>query len=143
MPYIPKKGSAKSTNKQNKKNKQKKNNKRTTRKPKKVVLVLPPIIIGKIYSNGCGYCVQMAPHWDEMETQLSRMKNYKFIIKNIEQANEEMQVAEINHTYLQNAPNKLELQGGYPTIFKIVNGQLYYYNSERTAPALVNWATNS
>jgi len=85
----------------------------------------------------------MAPHWDEMETQLSRMKNYKFIIKNIEQANEEMQVAEINDTYLQNAPNKLELQDGYPTIFKIVNGQLHYYNSERTTPALVNWATNS
>jgi thiol-disulfide isomerase/thioredoxin len=122
---------------------QNKNNKKTRRRTRKVLQPAQSIVIGKIYSNGCIHCIQLAPVWDEMENQLNQMKKYKynFIFKNIEQANEEIETAQVNDTYLRNAPNKLELQGGYPTIFKIVNGEVYYYNNERTLPALMNWAT--
>ena len=75
-----------------------------------------------------------------MKRQLSK-KHSNFNFKEIEQANEEFETAELNNTYLQNTQNKLKLQGGYPTIFQIKNGEVSYYNRERTVPALMNWAT--
>jgi thiol-disulfide isomerase/thioredoxin len=138
MPYIQNKN--KTPKKIKNKNKNINKNKRTTRRPRKITLPISPIVIGKIYSNGCGHCIQLAPIWNTMEKQLIKNRKYNFIFKNIEQANEELETTEVNNTYLQNAQNKLELQGGYPTIFKIVNGEVSYYNSERTVAALMNWA---
>jgi thiol-disulfide isomerase/thioredoxin len=120
--------------------KSQKKSQRIRRRTRKITPSQPStIVIGKIYSHGCGYCIQLAPIWNTMEKELNTHHSH-IIIKNIEQANEELEIPEINNTYLQNAPNKLQLQGGYPTIFKIVNGQVSYYNSERTVPALMKWA---
>jgi hypothetical protein len=50
-------------------------------------------------------------------------------------------VARINQRYLANSDKKLALQGGYPTLFKIVNGHLSYYNGSHSE--LMVWATGS
>lgn len=115
-------------------------NKKTIKRSRKVVQSPhSTIIIGKIYSNGCIHCIHLKPIWDEMEKELSKQHSH-FMFKKIEQTNEELETAEINNTYLQNAPNKLELQGGYPTIFKIVNGKVFYYNGDRSVPGLMEWS---
>ena len=132
----PKKGQKKGPKKGQKKS-QKKSQRKSQKKSQKVSQ--SPIIIGKIYSNGCIHCIHLEPIWDEMEKELSKQHSH-FMFKKIEQTNEELETAEINNTYLQNAPNKLELQGGYPTIFKIVNGKVFYYNGDRSVPGLMEWS---
>ena len=59
----------------------------------------------------------------------------------IEQSAEQSKVDEVNKKYLQNSATKLALQGGYPTIFKIVNGNIEYYpeNTPRQVEAMQKW----
>jgi len=42
--------------------------------------------------------------------------------------------------YLADQNENVELQGGYPTIFKIVNGKLSYYNGPREVGPIITWA---
>ena len=58
----------------------------------------------------------------------------------IEQSNEPAQVGHVNATYLNNSLKKLALQGGYPTLFKIKDGELEYYNGSRETDPMTDWA---
>ena len=51
------------------------------------------------------------------------------------------EIPKVNHMYLAHSDKKLELQGGFPTIFKIVGGQLSYYNG--TPEGVLAWATGT
>jgi ribosomal protein L27 len=52
---------------------------------------------------------------------------------------EAAQTNELNELNKQHGAN-VAVQGGYPTIYKIVDGKVEYYNGERTAAKLVCWA---
>ena len=96
------------------------------------------IVVGKIYAEWCHFCKELAPHWKHMKTVVSH-KKYKFI--QIEQSEMDVEIPKVNHTYLAHSNKKLELQGGFPTIFKIVGGQLSYYNG--TPEGVLEWATGT
>jgi thiol-disulfide isomerase/thioredoxin len=104
-----------------------------------------PIVIGKIYANWCGHCMSLKPLWKEMKKKLRNMeksKKSKFVFIEIESSKEDQGKLYVNDHYLKNSPNKLDLQGGYPTLFKIIDGKLSYYESNegRGLPQLMSWS---
>ena len=96
------------------------------------------IIVGKIYAEWCGFCQMMENDWDNLKRNLGKNKKIEFV-DDIEQKNETVDVNNVNEKYLKKSPVKLSLQGGYPTIFKIKNGKLSYFNGERTYDAMKKW----
>jgi hypothetical protein len=99
------------------------------------------IIVGKIYAEWCGHCQDLKPKWEMMSSQVKRRSGGdKFKFMAIEQKNEDAQINHVNSTYLQNSAEKLAIQGGYPTIFKIQGGKIEYYEGERDAEPMEKWA---
>ena len=96
------------------------------------------VIVGKIYADWCGYCQMMQDDWDNLKRDLGENKKIEFV-DDIEQKNETVRVNDVNEKYLKKSPLKLSLQGGYPTIFKIKNGKISYFNGERRYDAMKRW----
>ena len=93
------------------------------------------IVIGKIYADWCGACKQLNPIWVEMKNKINLEHKDMFEFAEIEEKVMDSEIAKINKTYNVN----LELQGGYPTIFKIANGKLEYYNGAREPDQMLSW----
>jgi thiol-disulfide isomerase/thioredoxin len=124
----------KTNNYKSKNYKKNKKNRTYKKKPTKQTNV----IVGKIYADWCGYCQMMQDDWDNLKRDLGENKKIEFV-DDIEQKNEADSVNAVNEKYLKKSPLKLSLQGGYPTIFKIKNGKLSYFNGERTYDAMKKW----
>ena len=111
-----------------------------TRKQKTVIK--PKIkVVGKIYSNGCIHCQMLEPEWNKMKQEITNdaFNNRRVVFVEIEQANQDAEIEDTNNKYLINSINKLALQEGYPTIFRIENGNVDYYNGQRDADAMRRW----
>ena len=93
------------------------------------------IVIGKIYADWCGACKQLQGNWSEMKTTINNENTNMFEFSEIEEKVMKPEIAKINKKYNVN----LELQGGYPTIFKIANGKLEYYNGGREPNQMLSW----
>ena len=124
----------KTNNYKSKNYKKNKKNRTYKKKPTKQTNV----IVGKIYADWCGYCQMMQDDWDNLKRDLGENKKIEFV-DDIEQKNEADSVNDVNEKYLKKSPLKLSLQGGYPTIFKIKNGKLSYFNGERRYDAMKKW----
>jgi hypothetical protein len=97
-------------------------------------------IIGKIYSKQCIYCKLLEPQWKLMENRINRDK---VDIKDIEDNDMSIELDKINTTILKNAENKLELQGGFPTLFSIKDNKVEYYNGDRDEESLIKWVEST
>jgi thiol-disulfide isomerase/thioredoxin len=100
------------------------------------------IILGKIYANWCGHCKMLIPEWNHMKILInksSKRNNVAVEYREIESENQDIQLNQLNQ--LPHYP-KVELQGGYPTIFKIVDGKVEYYNGPRTSVDMMKWCMN-
>lgn len=104
------------------------------------------VVVGKIYAKWCGHCIALEPEWDSMketlgivDTETTSKQNTKFILEEIEESEKDEKIKFVNDTYLTNSTIKLSSQYGYPTIFKIKNGILTYYNGPRKQTNLVNF----
>ena len=93
------------------------------------------VVVGKLYMNGCGHCESLKEPWSEMESKIGG----KIKVEKIESAEMDDRLAKLNKKH----GSDVAIQGGYPTIFKIKNKKVEYYNGERTAPALIKWANQS
>jgi len=124
----------KTNNYKNKSYKKNKKNRTYKKKPAKQTHV----IVGKIYADWCGYCQMMQNDWDNLKRDLGENKKIEFV-DDIEQKNEADGVNNVNEKYLKKSPVKLSLQGGYPTIFKIKNGKLSYFNGNRVLEDMKKW----
>ena len=89
-------------------------------------------VVGKLYMNGCGHCVTLEEPWNQMKKKIGGKVT---VADDIEAA----QTNELNELNKQHGSN-VSVQGGYPTIYKIVGGKVEYYNGERTASKLMDWA---
>jgi hypothetical protein len=92
-------------------------------------------VVGKLYMVGCGHCDALVEPWNEMKKNVGG----KVMVLNDIEAAETDKLEELNDKHGAN----VEVQGGYPTIYKIKKGgKVEYYDGERTATELIGWATN-
>jgi len=98
-------------------------------------------VIGKIYATWCGHCTSLAPKWNKL-TKLLRKKIPKrqLVVSNIESENVETGLSTLNQKFLSNSDAKVAVQGGYPTIFKIIHNHIHYYEGPRELAPMLKWA---
>lgn len=106
--------------------------------------VIPPLVLGKIYANWCGHCKVLQPKWAIIEEEIPKRfphnsEPYVYEVEETDMDDENDGLASLQ-PYLANPNEKVELQGGYPTIFKIVNGKLSYYEGSREIGPIITWA---
>lgn len=82
---------------------------------------------GLIYAKWCGYCNAMKPAWDAMKERL--VKHIRITEIEADDPRRDSMINDINNRII--GEERLVLQG-YPTLFKITNNRLMYYNGERT-----------
>ena len=95
-------------------------------------------VIGKLYATWCGHCKTLEPEWDKMKTSITKYyKNGGVEIVEIESENMEQGLADLN----KRLNTDIELQGGYPTLFKVEPGtqNVEYYGGQRVANQMTRW----
>jgi len=103
------------------------------------------VVYGKLYSKTCGHCVVLGSTWNRLihhfEHHNSKFPHSHTVYKEVavESANLGVGIAETNNTYLSNSPTKIESPMGFPTIFRIYDGKLEYFNGNRNYNTLVRW----
>ena len=97
------------------------------------------IFVGKLHANWCIHCKSLNPEWAKMKKILSKTKGkYRFV--SIEQSKEAHDLERLNkYLGLVEDDKKVQMKEGYPTIFKVVDGVVEYYNGPRITQSLVNW----
>lgn len=103
------------------------------------------VVYGKLYSNTCGHCIVLKSTWKKLDNHFEHY-NRKFphshtVYKkvDVESADLGVGIAETNNTYLSNSPTKIESPMGFPTIFRIYDGKLEYFNGNRDYNTLLRW----
>jgi thiol-disulfide isomerase/thioredoxin len=94
------------------------------------------IIVGKIYAEWCGHCQRLEPEWKQMKEKLNENKNIEFV--EIEEQNLD-KLDELNEKNKERFHGQKVTYEGFPTIFKIVDGNPTYYNGERDADKMYQW----
>lgn len=103
------------------------------------------VVVGKIYADWCGHCQSLLPEWKKLDENIQqRMAKYpnshtKYVVVAIEQKQQDEGIRNVNETYLKNTGRTLALQGGFPTLFKITDGTLEYYDGPRTYLEMLRW----
>ena len=109
------------------------------------------IIIGKVWADWCGHCDHLKPEWKKMKNMAKL--NLGRTVKNVSVDFVEIGDVEKNRNMGKtmemvmdeyNNKNKDEMNGqivanGFPTIFKICNKKIEYYNGERVASKIYEW----
>jgi hypothetical protein len=103
-----------------------------------------PVIIGLVYSNGCGHCDAMKPAWNEMRTEVESNPNLKDMVNilEIERSDPEMdsKIQKINADLVNCKPLMVQ---GYPTMFCKKEHYLEPYEGGREKPELMEWVQKS
>ena len=96
----------------------------------------PPIIIGKLYAEWCMHCKNLEPIWKNLKEDLKdKIENKELEIVEFEETKDQIKLEEFKKKY------PVEIQGGYPTLFKIdKEGNITYYSGERELESLKIWA---
>ena len=103
------------------------------------------VVYGKLHSVMCGHCIALEPAWKKVDKHFQSYNRnfphshtvYKEV--SIESSNLGVGIAETNNTYLSNSPTKIESPMGFPTIFRIYDGKLEYFNGNRDYNTLLRW----
>ena len=103
------------------------------------------VVYGKLYSVKCGHCIMLDPIWKKVDEHF-KQHNFKFPHSHvmykevsIENTHLDLGIAEANNTYLSNSSTKIESPIGFPTIFRIYDGKLEYFDGNRDYNTLVRW----
>lgn len=122
-----------------------KNRRVTAHRSKSHSLAPSTVVVGKIYADWCGHCQSLLPEWKKLDENIQhRMAKYpnshtKYVVVAIEQKQQDEGIRKVNETYLKNTGRTLALQGGFPTLFKITDGTLEYYDGPRTYLEMLRW----
>jgi thiol-disulfide isomerase/thioredoxin len=99
--------------------------------------------VGKLYSDTCGYCVDMAPAWEQMENNVNgKQTKFKNVIKfhNIEATNLNAELPMLNKTLVG---QKVMEPNAFPTLYKHENGKVSYYQGAREVEPMTKWVMGS
>jgi hypothetical protein len=99
----------------------------------------PKVVYGRIHATWCGHCQHLEKMWPSVIREINnKTKKGEYKAVSIEQTEEAKKLPWVNKHFVKSgAP--LAIQGGYPTVFKIVNGGVQYYNGERTAKGIAEF----
>lgn len=93
------------------------------------------IIVGKVYADWCGHCQMLKPEWAKMKKHMHSIKgNKRILFVEVEEKQIESKLRQ-----LEKDQNVTIQTDGYPTLFKIDNGKVQYYNGDRQSSAMTNW----
>ena len=101
------------------------------------------LVIGEIYANWCGHCKTLQPKWEILDKKIkNRFNENQLLIYKVEESKKDDPSVGLEslRVYLADPTEKVEVQGGYPTIFKIVNGVLSYYEGPREVRPMFAWS---
>jgi len=119
--------------------------KKTHHTKTRILTVLPNVVVvGRVYAEWCGHCIAMKEDWAELEThfesQKTRFPNSKTKYEVVSISSDELATKkpQVEKMYLSKTGNKIDAKG-YPTIFKITNGKIEYYNGERRYSPMLRW----
>jgi hypothetical protein len=114
-----------------------KNHNKTMKRPRTMRVVKtskPHIVVGRIYSDSCGFCVAMKDDWEKMKNKIATKKNVEFADIEAQEMDEKL-----NMLNARDLSEKVAIQGGFPTLFKIRDGKVEYYSGKRSADAMYKW----
>ena len=94
----------------------------------------PSMTVGLIYANWCGHCQALKPEWKKMKRGLHGTNCHYLEIDD----SDDHKDRKIAHVNTRLTSGKLTING-YPTVFKIKDGVLEYYQGERSSPAMAQW----
>ena len=93
------------------------------------------IVIGKVYADWCGHCQMLKPEWAKMKHHIRSKKGKGHVV-----------FVEIEEKDIGTKLKKIEQEhgvtihaNGYPTLFRVSNGKVHYYNGQRQSHAMANW----
>lgn len=100
------------------------------------------VVCGLVYANWCGHCVALKPEWVKMvksiKEKVSKNKYDEPIFVPFEQSKIEL-LQDFNTKNSQYLDNKSITYSGFPTLFKIHDGKITYYNGPRQSDAMEKW----
>jgi thiol-disulfide isomerase/thioredoxin len=87
-------------------------------------------IVGMMYAKWCPHCNVLEPNWKKMEEEVKD----KIEVRSFEESDDRDEFQQFEKKY------PVKLQSGYPTLFRIENGNIEYYSGDRDAESLIKWA---
>ena len=104
------------------------------------------IVCGKLYASWCHYCKDLQGPWAELLSHLNRDSTLVCTVKDIPlgDENDETKRQNMLDTLKKqlNANQNINVQGGYPTIFKLDDHQnVVYYDGNRTVDGMYQFFT--
>lgn len=92
-----------------------------------------PVIVGLIYAEWCGHCNALKPDWKKLEGEMKNNPDISVIKIDEADPTKNDKMREINQELVAE---------GYPTIFKVNNGKVEYFQGDRTFDELNKWSRN-
>ena len=93
--------------------------------------------VGLIHAEWCGHCQTLMPIWKRMVSSMKGNKKFHVVEIESSDSDKDSRMSQIN-SKLSSDSEKLEANG-FPTVFKVKNGKLEYYNEERQEEAMKKW----
>lgn len=115
-----------------------------TRKHLGGAVVTPPkVVYGRLHAKWCGHCHALQKIWPSVVREINnKTKKEEYKSVSIEQSEEARKLPWVNKQFVKTG-NPLAVQGGYPTLFKIVDGKVHYYEGERSVPSIVQFVVKT
>lgn len=94
-----------------------------------------PIIVGKLFAKWCVHCKNLESIWKNMKEELKdKIESKELKIVEFEETDDKEKLEDFKKEY------PVDIQGGYPTIFKInKEGNITYYSGDRDLESLKKW----
>ena len=106
----------------------------------------PDWIVGRIYADWCGHCVQMKEMWVRLKKDMKKKKGGAVVFLDIQDMEMGHKLPKLNKTYFQKGNHEGVKSSGFPTIFmfQVSNpgNTLEYYKGARDYLSMKTWIEN-
>ena len=90
-----------------------------------------------IHAKWCGHCQTLMPEWEKMKDLVKGKSNVHIHEIETDDSDKDSKMHSLNEKIKKGG--KISVKG-FPTIVKIVNGEMHEYKGQRTADEMAKWA---